>query len=366
MTVAFGANSGLGASQASWPSASAELDLTGRIDGLQWARAIAAICVVVTHAIAHPYPGAPGAVHLLGRFGVTLFFVISGFIMVLTTGPSRFDPISFMQRRLVRIVPLYAIATLIVAAGALLAPWAFKDTVFSVSHTIYSLLFIPAYEPGGSGRIDPVLRLGWTLNFEMFFYLVFACLYWLGASARALALTAFYGFLIGLGLMFDFKNPILAFHTQIDSLSFVAGVWLALYAVKRKVPIGGSAFVIGFAVALFNLALMAALYGWVKEAMLTQVWLVLICTGLTALFALRPSAFEVRGGRSMVFLGDASYAIYLFHMFGVGAVTAVSVRLMPAGALYPMMAVAFVVGLAIGTLVYVILERPLQAALRGR
>lgn len=155
-----------------------------------------------------------------------------------------------------------------------------------------------------------------------------------------------------------------AMRDQLDSLGFVAGVWLALYAVRRRTPIGRVAFRAVLAVALINLAAMAALYGAAKEAALTQVWLVLICTALIGLFALRPDAFAAKGGRWMVFLGDASYSIYLFHMFGVGAVTAISIRVMPAGALYPMMPIAFVAGVAVGALCYVMLERPLQAALR--
>jgi exopolysaccharide production protein ExoZ len=352
---------------ARWPGKSRELDLTGWVGGLQWARAVAVIAVVTTHAVAHPFPGAPGVTHLLGRFGVTLFFVISGLIMVLNTGPSIFDPVAFMRRRITRIVPLYTIATLLVAMIALFMPWAFKETVFDVRHTLLSLLFIPAYEPGGSGRIDPVLRLGWTLNFEMFFYFVFACLCGLSAVSRAVALTVIYGALITLGLTIEFDNAILAFHTRIDCLGFVAGVWLALYCVHRKTPVSRVTFNIFVVAAMVNLAVMAWFYGTIKFHPATQVWLVGICTAVAALFALRPAAFDnSRFSSLMMLIGDSSYSIYLFHMFAVGLATWLSTRLLPVAAFYLMMAVALLTGVAVGIVTHFIVERPLLRAFRPR
>src|SRR5262245_19704057 len=120
-----------------------------KLEGLQVGRAVAAVVVVVAHAIAHPFSTTPGLTHLLARFGVTLFFVISGFIMVYTTGTGRFDPREFMRRRIVRIVPLYYFATLTTLLLFLAAPQLFKTTLFELKHFIMSLLFIPSFRPGG-------------------------------------------------------------------------------------------------------------------------------------------------------------------------------------------------------------------------
>jgi exopolysaccharide production protein ExoZ len=339
---------------------------SGVISSLQWARALAVLCVVLTHAIAHPFPGAPGAVHLLGRFGVTLFFVISGFIMVQTTGRGPFDGLLFVWRRVARIVPLYYIATGITVAGLLVAPWAFKETIFNLPHLIKSLLFIPGYEPGGTGRIDPVLRLGWTLQFEMFFYLCFASCFWLALKGRAILLTVFFGILVSLGQTVKFTDPILIFFTRIDTLGFIAGVWLAI--LLAKVPSDAARRLAPWGLALCGLSLSAIAFGYMvfKENPWTQVWLIVTCALLVAAFIALDQSSRSRVARFATYLGDASYSIYLFHMFGVAASTLVATRWLPREWLYLMMAVSFVLGTVAGLVAYHLAERPIRRWLSAR
>jgi len=114
-------------------------------NGLQWGRGIAALAVVFAHALGHPLPELSELARLLGILGVTLFFVISGFIMVATTGRARFDPLAFMTRRLLRIAPLYYLLTCLTAVLVLALPSFFKHTVFEPGHFLKSLLFIPDF-----------------------------------------------------------------------------------------------------------------------------------------------------------------------------------------------------------------------------
>ena len=83
-------------------------------------------------------------------------------------------PLRFMTNRIVRIVPLYWLLTLTVAAACLLAPHFFRGVVLTPDHVLKSLFFIPHFYPGMPSRIWPLLLPGWTLNYEMVFYLVFA------------------------------------------------------------------------------------------------------------------------------------------------------------------------------------------------
>jgi exopolysaccharide production protein ExoZ len=111
--------------------------------------------------------GNAGEIFQLGaRYGVTLFFVISGFIMTQTTGLHRFNPGQFLNRRVRRVVPIYWFATFLVASVTLIAPGMFQRTVFDPQHFFLSLFFIPAYDPSGTGGIWPMFKLGWTLNYE--------------------------------------------------------------------------------------------------------------------------------------------------------------------------------------------------------
>ena len=143
---------------------------------IQALRAIAALAV----AIAHTYPlvgiefGIAGYPTLItGAAGVDLFFVISGFIMVYAS-EDLFEqpgaPRTFFLRRLIRIVPLYWLVTTVLLVYLLLR---YRSLLEHTPVTVVaSYFFIPTYN--SAGPMAPVLPVGWTLNYEMFFYLVFA------------------------------------------------------------------------------------------------------------------------------------------------------------------------------------------------
>jgi exopolysaccharide production protein ExoZ len=335
-----------------------------KLVGLQWARALAAISVVVTHAIVHPLPAAPGVFHLLARFGVVLFFVISGYIMVITTGQDRFDPVDFIKKRLLRVAPLYYVATGVAVAAVLIVPWAFKDTVFDVPHILLSMLFIPMAEPGPSGAITPFFKLGWTLNYEMFFYAVFALLFAFGARLRAVLLTVILGGLILVGLMHEFAWAPLQFYTRIATLGFIAGVWIAVLTHLDRKPLSGTKATAILAVAAVLFAGLAFAYGWIKESPLSEPWLVAVCALVVVALARAPEAWILRTPRALAYLGDASYSIYLFHMFVVGLAYTIGRRILPDGWEPLIAAGAAVGGVLIGVLIYQFVERPITLALR--
>ncbi|RYG23519.1 MAG: acyltransferase, partial [Burkholderiales bacterium] len=140
-----------------------------KLYSVQYLRAAAALLVVVAHAFSYQMGLGNPLVVEAGEVGVTLFFAISGFIMVHVTGPGSFSAGDFLVRRIVRIVPLYWLFTALAASLAVLAPALFKTTVFTWPHFIQSLLFI-AHEAPNRGGTSPLLSLGWTLNYEAFFY----------------------------------------------------------------------------------------------------------------------------------------------------------------------------------------------------
>jgi exopolysaccharide production protein ExoZ len=163
------------------------------IGNIQALRAYAAFAVLIYHT---SYPLLPG-IHTDFQ-GVSIFFVISGFIMTHITlkDERESSPVSFMLHRTVRIVPLYWLCTLYVVAfniyagirlaknpgmiagseGGSLMPIAgmFASDAFwsQFIDTIKSLLFIPYINQQGNPH--PLLAVGWTLNMEMHFYLCFA------------------------------------------------------------------------------------------------------------------------------------------------------------------------------------------------
>src|SRR5579872_364486 len=148
-----------------------------RLVGIQYLRALAALMVAYSH-LAHQIPAYLSALSLhrwvtTDRLynGVSIFFVISGFIMYVTGAES--SPVQFAKRRLVRIVPLYWLLTGLLFLCALFTPEFARMTVATPQTLAKSLLFIPYFNAGQGGRLYPLLIPGWTLNCEMFFYLIF-------------------------------------------------------------------------------------------------------------------------------------------------------------------------------------------------
>jgi len=129
---------------------------------IQLLRGIAALGVVYCHYALYAFLQAAN-----GAFGVDIFFVISGFIIAYVASKT-ID--NFFLKRIFRIVPLYFIATFITISAALIFPQWFYNTTVTIEAVLKSILFIP-YKIGTSG---PILLAGWTLNFEMLFYLAMA------------------------------------------------------------------------------------------------------------------------------------------------------------------------------------------------
>ena len=112
---------------------------------IQYLRALAALSVVWGHSLysiqgVAQQLGAPW----FGASGVDLFFVISGFIMVVTTDRADVTPLRFLALRIVRVVPLYWLATLAWIACTALA----ESTAYPPGAIIKSLLFVPYLSPG--------------------------------------------------------------------------------------------------------------------------------------------------------------------------------------------------------------------------
>lgn len=148
---------------------------------VQILRGLAATMVVVLHIFAafDAYYGTSTLIEYpsLAAFlesGVDIFFVISGFIMFIVTRHkfSRGYTKEFIKKRIFRVLPLYWSLTLFYALLLILVPTAFNSASFDWLKLIKSLLFIPHLN--NDGDTMPVLSVGWTLNFEIYFYLIFA------------------------------------------------------------------------------------------------------------------------------------------------------------------------------------------------
>jgi peptidoglycan/LPS O-acetylase OafA/YrhL len=283
--------------------------------------------VVVDHALLRQAgwtdfsPAAQMAAHNLGALGVTVFFIISGFIMFHTAGHSFGRPgaaLIFLRKRILRIVPLYWTATLLEAVLRL-----HKGGAVSPHELVASLLFIPLPVPLGE-HMQPLLGVGWTLNYEMFFYCLFALALFLRRPVGLVLLFSALCGLVAIGTVYkpfsDASPPhdLVTFWTDPVILLFAVGVQLGLLAeeanksVPRRVAlvIGGIALLAGASSSFWLGGSLPAPRAWQLAVWALSALAVGVC-----IFA-KPSAPGI-ATQVGVHLGDISYALYLFHFFAI-------------------------------------------------
>lgn len=268
------------------------------LPSIQILRGIAAVMVVAFHVLGFQ----------IGSCGVDIFFVISGFIMFHTNRRGfglAGAPFLFFKRRILRIAPLYWLCTAI-------ACW----PGVSFKTLVASLLFVPVRSDGGS--IHTVLAPGWTLNFEMFFYMMFAAGLMLPRKYGLPAIVTTLSALIVLGLVTKPTQAALIYWTNPLILEFIFGLAIA-YAfesgntLSSKVGAGISGF--GFLV----LSIFSLMHYHTPDRIYAG-WLVL-GWGIPAALIVAGAALSDRGELTSVqwriprLLGDASYSIYLTHLF---------------------------------------------------
>jgi exopolysaccharide production protein ExoZ len=287
------------------------------IIGIQCMRYFAALAVLLDHLVVSfcesgklPSSFLPYA-YKLGDAGVFLFFAISGFVMVLTNRKHFHCSgawLDFFLRRLIRIWPMYFAATIIV----FLLKYG-SDPANSFENLLKSLVFIPYISDSNLYR--PILGKGWTLNYEMFFYLIFS-ISLAFPKRKGLALAGL--ILLALGFSEGSSNNVYwRFYANDIVLYFFVGLLVGVLTNETKIawPRYQSAeMAVATAMALFLMLFTLNVFqvdGWLKNLVLlfgTFVCLFLVCFPNTKFRS-------IKLGQLMSILGDSSYCLYLFHGF---------------------------------------------------
>jgi exopolysaccharide production protein ExoZ len=329
------------------------------IENIQCLRAVAAALVVFVHL--EVFLRALGLA-AFGYGGVDLFFVISGFIMVHTTRRKPVGPAAFLVQRLLRIAPLYWLLTCAVYAVALVAPSLLGATSTDPTQLVESLLFVPFRK--SSGAIYPVLFVGWTLNYEMFFYVLFAV--GLLAPKRehgVLAVMAALVALAVLGRVLPSEAAAYTFYTDPIVLEFGFGMALALYGTRLRVSSTGARRAL-LALGLLGILATATLALVLPDVHRVLTYGVPAAVVVTVAVTLHQSGTSL-SNRALLALGNASFALYLTHPFVTQAATKVASKLGLGPAVAVMdAAVTFVAVCGVGLLAHLALERPLTRACR--
>jgi exopolysaccharide production protein ExoZ len=291
------------------------MDDKKKLLGVQYLRAIAALMVACLH-LGDQTPLYSGYLTFTWPFrsaglgsGVDIFFVISGFVMYVTALEN--EPGQFIWRRIARIVPLYWLLTIAVAVLAVALPGVMQGTDFSPRFLIESLAFIPYSNPWQHGQIFPMLVPGWSLNFEMFFYALFAGALFCPLRWRLPTIIITIGALWAVGRAFPqlATSAAGATYTAPLLILFIAGMLLG-WAYRRgalRLPpaAAGVLLLAGFAVMLSP---------WGANFEVN-------CCAAMAMVA-GAVAFDAMGATPriawLMLLGDASYSLYLLHLFVFG------------------------------------------------
>ena len=302
---------------------------------------------------------------VVGNYGVDLFFVISGFIMTVTTWKlfgSRQESAKFLLRRVLRIYPAYWLLLAPLIGLYILKPGLIDSHARTPPNILDSILLLP--------QATPLLLVSWSLVFEMAFYSVFAvalcfrrdvlpivlavwlagiaaaALYWGGSSgvlpqflASPLPVEFFFGIAAGTFVMHGLLRY--AVFAAIAAMSFISGaMYLGVAGGEADFPniwirvlLAG----VGFSLLLYSLVVFEKRYGFTLPKALDR-------------------------------LGDASYALYLWHLPILTALGLLLVRLHIHGIFGHVVSIAIAYASVIGCALFVFrfVERPLTKTLQRK
>jgi exopolysaccharide production protein ExoZ len=323
---------------------------------IQYLRGIAA-CSVAFHHIVLVY--APKSGWDIGSFGVDIFFVVSGFIMILVSRSDEASFGNFMLHRLVRIVPLYWFVTIILAICALFKPNLFPLSLPTTWHMLGSLLFIP-HTYLDTGLVQPLLMQGWTLNFEMYFYLIVGLALFAPRRFQLRIITAVFGayLLIGSVVEINYNVPQNYIFGSFPLVAeFLGGAYLGSLWGRDLVP----GLREGWALLCFGCAALLAeeIIGFNVGRWSRVLPCILILAGALTL----ERHIKVPSIAPLKALGDSSYSIYLTHSFPMVAMGIVMVRLGLSPSLF-LFGMTFLLQILLGIACYWTIERPLLVGAR--
>ena len=322
-----------------------------KINNIQVLRAIAALLVAYFHLDVRI-----GSLRPIGSFGVEIFFVISGFIMahISVVAPER-----FFLRRIARILPLYWGCTILIFFAAAWAPQYFRSTRPELIPLLKSLFFIPFEKE--SGLMQPLLYLGWTLNYEMLFYAIMAVALTISRRYATLLTSVLLLVLMTCCALFAGQSKLAWFYSRPLMFGFILGIgvfWLSRILPADRCRHDRTLLLV---LIVFSSAALVAAEGLGIESELMWTLLATILVGSVVL--LSKGGYDTRFW-PVILLGDASYALYLLHPYVEGFFHfGLRQILSPEDPIA--WALVLAVTLAVAVLVHVLLERPITTKLNS-
>jgi len=306
-----------------------------KIFSLQILRGLAAVLVVHNHAIHHTINFKEDSfqkdfffLEHIGAVGVDIFFVISGFIITITSSNyvRNHGAKDFLIKRLIRIMPVFYLLSLL---EIIFRVTGIKGGNLSWATTVKTIILLPIFDHGK--YVFPFISAGWSLSFEFYFYLIIALSLFLFKKSFIISSCSFMIGLIGLGFFtHDIKSQLFKFITNPIAIEFILGCIIAKIYQSTFNP--SKKFSLAVAILGVTGILLTLFLGCddidkaeyildgdnsLKRLFLWGIPSALLVYGFISFEASRWS--EQRSFASLIALliGDASYSIYLIHGFSL-------------------------------------------------
>ena len=287
------------------------------IINIQFLRAVASLLIVFSHIILFGNDkyslNLPNLNFIACYFtiGIDIFFIISGFIMVYITYNKDISPLLFLKKRFVRIFPPLWMVCIILLPVFFLKPEWINSSDNTPTSLLHSFFLIPH-------EGTPLIKVAWTLEFEMFFYIIFAITLNLSSTKQIFSITTFFLLSIISGLLFPFLNNSALTKLCISPylLEFICGMLLGYYFKRIKTPSLLITFITTVTTIISFVYLMMFQYGEINRVLHFLPFAFNICF----LFILLEQQKIVMPLKISIFGGNISYNIYLLHILILSAI----------------------------------------------
>lgn len=203
------------------------------------------------------------------------------------------DSLSFAKDRIVRIVPSYWVISILVSMMAFFLGDYIKTIKFDIGYILLSFSFLSQAISGE----EPIVSVGWTLEYEMLFYLIFSIT--LILKQKKIASLFIFNSLLIFFLILFFKLPIM--------LEFVLGMLAAIIYLKFDLK--------KYGILIFTIGLIFYFGSIFIDSKFSKEFRYLIW-GLPSFLIILGSVFiEQSKNRLLQKLGNISYSIYLTHVY---------------------------------------------------
>ena len=258
----------------------------------------------------------------IGSFGVDIFFVLSGFLMTKILCEKNLSFSKFIYHRMSRIIPIYWLATFLIYILVIFIPESFNNTEANFIHFLKSIFFIPFFK--NENILHPMLAVGWTLNYEFYFYIICSVSILFGKKYNFYFIVFLLTFLYFAAHVFKNLPPnILAFISNFIYLEFIYGI--GIYYLIKKINLFNFDRLSNYIFLLLVISIFVLIYidYYIPISNYNRfIYFGIPSSMIVCLTILLESSFKFSTNNALlrffIIIGDSSYSIYIFHLFIIG------------------------------------------------